>query len=153
MSAPSPVGAASAGRETAGREVAGRTLRGVLALAVAGLVAGSLAGGAGTGVLTGVGVVMIGLAVVTIGAPGSPAATFLVITALGIHLMLDSATIDAGVVLLTILIPLVHQLSGICAVIPAVSRVSLAALRPAALRFAGAVGVVLIGLAVLALVR
>lgn len=141
------------GRERAGRETAGWTLRGLLALAVAGLVAAALAGGSGTGALTGIGVVMIGLAVVTVGAPGSPAATFLVIAAIGVHLMLDSADLDAGVVLLTILIPLVHQLSGICAVIPAVSRVSLAALRPAALRFAGAVGVVLIGVLVFALVR
>lgn len=151
MSAGSPVGAAASA--TARREIAGRTLRGVLALAVAGLVAVTLSGGAGAGVLTGLGVVMIGLAVLTVGAPGSPAATFLVIASIGVHLMLDSATIDVGVVLLTILIPLVHQLSGICAVIPAVSKVSPAALRPAVLRFTGAVGVVLIGLTVLALVR
>lgn len=151
MSTPHPAGAASPG--TAGREIAGRTLRSVLASAVAGLVVVALAGGAGTGVLTGVGVVMIGLAFVTVGAPGSPAATFLLIAAVGVHLMLDSADLDLGVVLLTILIPLVHQLSGICAVIPAVSRVSLVALRPAALRYAGAVGVVLVGLLVVALVR
>lgn len=149
MSAPR---SAAAAPRTGGREISGRMLRAVLAVASAGVVAVSLTGGAGASVLTGVGLVLIGLGVVTVAAPGSPAATFLLIAALGIHLMLDTADIDVGVVMLTALIPLVHQLSGICAVIPMVSRVTLTALRPAAIRYAAAVGVVLIAVLVAALV-
>lgn len=143
-------GPVPAGSRAAGRTVTGWLVRVVLALAAVALVTLSLLGGDDVGALTAVGLVLMAIAVITVTHPGSPAATFLVVGAMFAHLTLDTATLDVNVGLLVALIPLVHQLAGICAGIPLRSRVDLDVLRPAAVRYLLCVGLVEVALVVAA---
>ncbi|MDQ2847371.1 MAG: hypothetical protein M3Y77_13730 [Actinomycetota bacterium] len=119
----------------AGRTVSGWMVRVTLAASSVVVVIISLFGGDDIGALSAVGLVLMAIAVLTVTHPGSSASTFLLVGAMFAHLTLDTSTFDIGVGLLVALIPLVHQLSGICAGIPLRSRVDLVVLKPAALRY------------------
>ncbi len=135
-------------RRRAGRSVSGWMVRAALAASSVVVVIISLLGGDSIGALSAVGLVLMAIAVITVTHPGSPASTFLVVGAMFAHLGLDTSTLDVGVALLVALIPLVHQLSGICAGIPLRSRVDLEVLKPAALRYLLCVMVVEVALVV-----
>ncbi|MGI8417851.1 MAG: hypothetical protein ACR2P2_16940 [Nakamurella sp.] len=119
----------------AGRTVGGWLVRAALAVSSVVVVIISLLGGEDIGALSAVGLVLMAIAVITVTHPGSSASTFLLVGAMFAHLGLNTSTLDIGVGLLVALIPLVHQLSGICAGIPLRSRVDLTVLKPAALRY------------------
>lgn len=120
-----------------GASVPGWALR--VALGVAGIAAALIvtrqadldaAGGMGT--------ILVLLAVGAAAAPGSVCPLLLLLGVIAVRLAAPHP-FDAALVALVILVPLVHQLAGLGATIPARSACRWRALAPAALRFAIAV--------------
>ena len=131
----------------------GSALRvGLLGLAAA-AAAVAMAGVPEVHVWSVVGVVLIGLVVGTASAPGTVLPLLFLLGLVAYRLMGHGTAPDAGLFLLVALMPAVHQLAGACSGIPLRARLGFTVLRPAALRWCGAVIPVEIGLAVLALVR
>ncbi|MET0235942.1 MAG: hypothetical protein ABW224_14955 [Kibdelosporangium sp.] len=79
-------------------------------------------------------------------APASPAPAFVIITTAVCLVVVSEDPFSIGVLALLPLVHLVHIGSAVAAVIPFTARVHLAALRPAAIRFA-VVQVIVLGLA------
>lgn len=107
---------------------------------------------AGAGVLTVLGFLLVGLVVATLIAPQSIAPTLLILGVMTSHLLGPDDGIRVLTAVIAALLLAVHQLSGICAAIPARSIVHRDALRPALLRFVLCAGAVLIAVVVSTLV-
>lgn len=144
--------AGSAAEPQPGLTVPGWALRGLLAACVVLVVVLTLLGGSGTGALTVAGLVLLAAGAATVAKPDSAGAVFLLLIAMGVHLLFDGPEIDVGVALLAAAIAAVHQAAGICATVPLSSTVDVRALRPAALRLLLAVAIVEVGIVVVAVV-
>jgi hypothetical protein len=96
-------------------------------------------------------VLLLGLlSVATAALPGTAAPTVLLVVAVLLRIR-SGGTIDGVLLAEVALIPLIHQLAGIAAAVPAASRVDRGSLRPAAVRYLLAVVPVEIALTVLLL--
>lgn len=113
----------------------------------------AMAGVPDVGVWSVVGVVLLGLVIGTASAPGTVLPLLFLLGLVGYRLMGPGLTPDAGLIALVALMPAVHQLAGLCGGIPPRARLGFAVLRPAALRWCGAVLPVEVGLVVLLLLR
>jgi hypothetical protein len=80
--------------------------------------------------------------------PGSSGPVVLILLALVMQIFYGSAQLDGRLVSLVVLLPLVHQLSALAAVIPLRSAVQWPALAPTAIRYIGVVFVTVLGLLV-----
>ncbi len=121
-----------------------------IALALAGLTtmfALWVPGQAGGQVLLQV-VVMASIELWLVARPGSAAPTVLLIGALCLRTFLGHPQLDASLIELVLLLPLVHQLASLSAVVPVRANVQLAALLPTVVRYFGAVLTTVAGLAV-----
>lgn len=80
--------------------------------------------------------------------PGSAAPTVLLIGALCLRIFVGHPELDPSLIALVLLLPLVHQLAALSAVVPVRSNVQVAALLPTVVRYFGAVLTTVAGLAV-----
>ncbi len=80
--------------------------------------------------------------------PGSAAATVLLVGALCLRLAVGHPELDGSLVALVVMLPLVHQLAALCAVVPLRSDVYVSALTPTLARYLGAVLATVAGLVV-----
>ena len=71
--------------------------------------------------------------------PGSSAAAVLLVGALFLRAAVGHPELDGSLVALVVMLPLVHQLAALCAVVPLRSDVYVSALTPTAARYLGAV--------------
>ncbi len=121
-----------------------------IALALAGLSTMSalwVPGQAGGQVVLQV-VLMAGVQWWLVARPGSSAPTVLLIGALCLRAFVGHPELDGSLIALVVLLPLVHQLAALSAVIPLRSNVHLEALLPTLVRYLGAVLTTVSGLAV-----
>lgn len=72
-------------------------------------------------------------------APGSVLPLLVMLGAIAVRAATPGPALDAGLAVLVVLLPLIHQLAGVCAPIPPRSACRWRALRPAAVRYAIAV--------------
>ena len=128
----------------------GWVLRFGLAVVAAGAALIAMNGAPGSGVLSPAGIVMVALVAGTAFAPGTVLPLLLLIGLVVYRLLAPGPVLDPGLALLVLLVPLIHQLAGLAAAIPARSRCAWAVLRPPALRFAIAVVPVQLALLVVA---
>jgi hypothetical protein len=82
---------------------------------------------------------MVGIGLWVVMRPGSGGPVLLLIGALCVRIFLGKAQLDGQLIGLVLLLPLVHQLSALAAVIPLRGPVQWAALLPSMLRYLGAV--------------
>ena len=133
--------------------VPGWALRLALGLAAAAATAVAMAGLPEVGVTSVAGIVMVLLVLGTAAAPGSVVPLLMLIGLVIYRVLRHGPMLDGGLAALVLLMPLVHQLAGIAAAVPARSVCRWAALRPAAIRLSIAVVPVEIALLVVALAR
>ena len=93
-------------------------------------------------------VLMASIGVGLVLRPGSAAPAILLIGALCLRIFLGRPELDGSLVALVVLLPAVHQLAALAAVVPVRSDVYWSALLPTALRYLGAVSATLAGLVV-----
>jgi hypothetical protein len=134
------------------RTLPGWGLRLALLAASAIAIGVAMAGTPDIGVVSLAGVVMMLLVVGTALAPGSVVPLLLLIGLVLYRLLSAGPALDLGLAALVLLMPLIHQLSGIAAAIPVRSRCEWRVLRPAAIRFACAVLPVEVALAAASLI-
>lgn len=137
MTTPTPAAPATTPADT--RSVAGWALRAALGVAALATV---LAVVIPASHFDAIGMLTFFLVVAAIGtslAPGSLVPAGLLLAVVALRLAATGPAIDGVVATLVALIPLVHQLAGICATVPPRSSCRWAALRPAALRYLAAV--------------
>ncbi len=89
---------------------------------------------------------MVGVGAWVVLRPGSAAPVLLLIGALSLRVFLGEPVLNGSLITLALLLPLVHQLSALSAVVPLRSNVYLSALLPTILRYLGAVLATLLGL-------
>lgn len=89
---------------------------------------------------------MIGLCLWVVVRPGSAAPAVLLISALCVRIFAGAAVLDGSLIALVVLLPLVHQVAAISAVVPLRSNVYWAAVLPTAVRYLGAVLTTVLGL-------
>ena len=92
------------------------------------------------------GVLMVGVTLWVVARPGSGGPVVLLIGALVLRIVLQKPELDLRLIALVVLLPLVHQLSALAAVIPLRSNVQPAAVIPTLLRYLGAVLMTVLGL-------
>lgn len=131
------------------RTVAGWVLRLALGAATVAAILVAMTGAPQIGGLSVVGVLLVAAAVGTVLVPGSVLPLVVLICLVLYRMAAVDPAPDGGLMALAALMALIHQLAGICAVVPARSACQWAALRPAAIRFSAAVLPVEIVLAVL----
>ena len=78
--------------------------------------------------------------------PGSSAPVVLLLLALVVRIFLATPVLDGRLIALVLLLPLVHQLSALAAVVPLRSAVQWPALMPSIVRYLGAGLVTVVGL-------
>lgn len=78
--------------------------------------------------------------------PGSAAAMVLLLGALCLRISPGVPELDGSLIALTVLLPLVHQLSALCVVVPLRADVQWPALLPSAVRYVGVVTATVLGL-------
>ncbi|MFC0114466.1 hypothetical protein [Kibdelosporangium aridum] len=118
------------------------TLRGAVLCAV--VLISILLAGQGADVFP-LGVIAL-VGVLSVTAPGTPAPAVLIVATAVTAVMLTGGALEIGILALIPLVHLVHIGCAFAAVIPSTARIHLAALRPAAIRFA-IVQVIVFGLA------
>ncbi len=89
---------------------------------------------------------MVGLTFWVVMRPGSGGPAVLLFGALVLRIVVGKPELDGRLISLVMLLPLVHQLSALAAVVPLDSAVRWRALTPTLLRYLGAVLVTVIGL-------
>lgn len=132
-----------------GASVPGWGLRGLLGVAVLTGSVTTLLGAAAPGVTTLLGLLTVGLGLGVVLAPGSGVPTLWILCVLGVRLLAPAPSAGWQLALLVAALPAVHQLSGICAAVPAGAEVELRGLRPALARYLAAVLVVELGVLLL----
>lgn len=130
------------------RAVRGWMLRAALGVVTVTAIIVAMTGAPGVGAISAVGVLLFAGAVGTVLVPGSVLPLVVLICLVLYRMAAVHHAPDAGLMALAALIALIHQLAGICAVVPARSACQWAALRPALLRYLLAVVPVEIALAV-----
>lgn len=110
-------------------------LRAGLAAATASALAIVLIGASGVGVASPAGFAVIAAAVGTVAAPGTVLPLMFLIGVVLYRLATPGAAPDMSLAALIALVPLVHQLAAVCAVVPRRSRCEWMALRPATTRY------------------
>lgn len=116
-------------------------LRGALLLAVTAACVITMVGAPDWEAGSFLGLLLLGLALGTVLAPGSviPLA-FLIVIVLGRLATREAAVVDMPLVALLVILPTIHQLAALAAAIPAAARISWAVLRPSLIRLAAAIG-------------
>ncbi|MET3804973.1 hypothetical protein ABIB25_001969 [Nakamurella sp. UYEF19] len=89
---------------------------------------------------------MVGVGLWVLMRPGSAASAVLLVGALTARVFLGHPQLDGSLIALVVLLPLVHQLAALSAVVPLRSNVQWAALMPTGLRYFGAVSATVLGL-------
>lgn len=79
--------------------------------------------------------IMVALGLVTVCAPGAIGVMLLIAAVAAARFVTGENRIDAELFGLAVLVPLVHQLAALAAVVPGRSRLQLRALLPSAVRF------------------
>lgn len=130
------------------RAVRGWVLRAALGLATVAAIIVAMTGAPAIGAVSAVGVLLFAGAVGTVLVPGSVLPLVVLICLVLYRMAAVDPSPDVALMLLAALIALIHQLAGICAVVPPRSACQWAALRPALLRYLLAVVPVEIALAV-----
>lgn len=131
------------------RTVAGWVLRLVLGVATVTAIVVAMIGAPMIGALSVVGVLLVAAALGTVLAPGSVLPLVVLICLVLYRVAAVDHGADVPLMVLAALMALIHQLAGICAVVPARSSCQWAALRPAAIRYLAAVVPVEIVIAVM----
>ncbi|MTD14173.1 hypothetical protein GIS00_09470 [Nakamurella sp. YIM 132087] len=117
----------------------GAWLRGFVLLAAAGLMAVSWVDTPVTGIAWLQGLAMAGLVIAAAAAPDSIAPLLVLLAAGGLRLFFGSAVLDGQLIWLVVLVPLVHVLAALAAVVPVRAELRAVALLPSAVRYAAAV--------------
>lgn len=117
------------------RGVPGWGLRVALAVTAGAATAVAMAGRPDIGVASVAGIVMVLLVLGTAAAPGSVVPLLLLIGLVIYRVLTPGPVVDATLAALVLLMPLIHQLAGVAAAVPARSLCHWRALRPAALRY------------------
>lgn len=89
---------------------------------------------------------MVGITSWVVARPGSGGPAVLLIGALVVRIFVGKAELDGRLIALVVLLPMVHQLAALAAVIPPRSTVRWDALTPTVLRYLGAVLATVVGL-------
>ncbi len=119
----------------------GWMLRVLLGLAVGGTLAIVMAGAVGVGMWSVAGVSMLAVGIGTVLVPGTVLPLLLLLGVVLYRLAASGPVLGASLAALLALVALIHHAAGLAAVIPLRSECEWAALRPALVRYAVAVGV------------